>query len=264
MIVAAHQPNYLPWLGFFDRIRRADKFLILDHVQFERQNYQNRTRLFINGETRWLTVPVVQKSRDERIIDKEIANEKDGKFRWGRKSYTTLEGIYRGAPYFQLYAPYLRSVFAGEWTRLVDLNITLIRFCMDALEIKTPIERTSQMKGVDGQKSELVLSMCKAAGAKTYLSGEGASRDYLDLEAFKKSGLEVAWQQFKHPDYPQIQRPAGSAPVHGLSVLDLLFNCGPHAKDVLKGETAHGIATARPAGDQQLVQPASQRAPARP
>jgi hypothetical protein len=232
MIIAAHQPNYLPWLGFMDKLRRADQFLILDHVQFERQNFQNRTKVRMDDGWKWLTVPVIQKSRDEIILEKLIANEKDGKFRWGRKQFATLEQVYRGAPYFHFYADALRGVFDAEWEKLLDLNLALLRFCMAALEIQTPLVRTSTMGPLAGQKSELVLNMCKAAGATVYLSGDGASKHYLDIPAFKAAGIEVRFQEFKHPDYPQGHPKA----VRGLSVLDLLFNCGPAGKHVLAGE----------------------------
>lgn len=233
MIIAAHQPNYLPWLGFIDKVRRCDKFLILDHVQFERQNYQNRTKIRMGDSWKWLTVPVVQKSRDELILDKEISNDRDGRLRWGRKQYATLEQVYRGAPHFRAYGPRLKEIFDADWTKLIDLNLTLLRFCLDALDIRTPLQRTSEMGSIPGQKSELVLNMCKAAGATVYLSGDGASREYLDLPAFAAAGVQVRWQDFKHPEY--VQTPSTSPFVKGLSILDLLFNCGPWAKDVLAG-----------------------------
>jgi hypothetical protein len=260
MIVAAHQPNYLPWLGLFDRIRRCDKFLILDHVQFERQNYQNRTRIRFEDEWKWLTVPVVQKSRDELIKDKQIANDRDGRLRWGRKQYATLEQVYRGAPYFPLYAPALKDIFDETWDKLIDLNLTLLRFCLDALEIRTPIQRTSEMGPIEGQKSELVLNMCRAAGASVYLSGDGASRHYLDLAQFHGAGVEVRWQEFKHPEYPQGE---GRKLVPGLSVLDLLFHCGPLSKVVLAGGYVDGQAAGPTLGNVPVpMRPAQPTAPA--
>ncbi len=231
MIVAAHQPNYLPWLGYFDRIRRAQLFILLDHVQFERQNFQNRARIKAGSAARWITVPVHQKSRSELILEKLVFNGGDEKEHWGRKTYLLLESTYARAPHFRDYAPTLKDIFmTRRWERLVDLNIALLKFCMDALSITTPLIRSSELK-VSGAKSELVLNMCLAAKAKTYIAGMGASRHYLDVEAFKRSGVDVVWQDFRHPPYPQA--PAGSPHVPGLSVLDLLFNCGPRSADVL-------------------------------
>src|SRR4051812_22331043 len=122
MIVAAHQPNYLPWLGFFDKLRRCEKFLILDHCQFERQGFQNRTKIRVGDAWEWLTVPVLQKSRDELVLDKEIANDRDGRLRWGRKQFLTIEQNYRGTPHFHRYAPALRDIFDAKWEKLIDLN----------------------------------------------------------------------------------------------------------------------------------------------
>lgn len=258
MIVAAHQPNYLPWLGFFDKLRRCDKFLILDHVQFERQNFQNRTRVRFADEARWITVPVIQKSRDELIMDKQVANERDGRLRWGRKQFATLEQVYRSTPYFHLYAPALHSLLDGEWDKLIDLNLAMLRFCMDALEIRTPIVRTSEMGPLAGQKSELVLNMCRAAGATVYLSGAGASKNYLDVESFRAAGVEVRFQEFHHPDYPQGQRKT----LHGLTVLDLLFNCGPLSKVVLAGGGIDGLPAA-PAFGAPMLPPAMHAPPVR-
>jgi hypothetical protein len=258
MIVAAHQPNYLPWLGFFDKLRRCDRFLILDHVQFERQNFQNRTRVRFGDEARWLTVPVVQRSRDELILDKLVDNGRAGRLRWGRKQFATLEQVYRGAPYFRLYAPALRALLDAEWEKLIDLNVAMLRFCMDALDIRTPLTRTSEMGTIPGQKSELVLNMCKAAGADVYLSGDGASRHYLDIEAFRNAGVEVRFQEFRHPDYPQ----GSGKPLHGLSVLDLLFHCGPLAKIVLSGGGIDGLPAAPALGVPLAAPPFLPPAPA--
>lgn len=232
MIVAAHQPNFVPWLGFFDRVRRAQRFVLLDHVQFERQNYQNRALVKTQAGPRWLTVPVVQKSRDEVILEKQVCNGQEGREFWGRKLYLTLESSYARAPHFKLFAPRLKELFVeARWDKLVDLNIALLRFCLDALEIHTPLVRSSELN-VGGQKSELVLNMVRAAGGRTYIAGMGGSKGYLDLEAFKAAGVEVAWQEYDHPEYPQV--PGGQPFAKGLSVLDLLFNCGPESRAVLE------------------------------
>lgn len=232
MIVAAHQPNFVPWLGYFDRIRRAQRFVLLDHVQFERQNYQNRALFKTQGGAKWLTIPVVQKSRDELILEKLICNDATGRDFWGRKAYLTLEACYARSAYFKSYSPKLKDLFVeARWERLIDLNVALLRFCLDALDIHTPLVRSSELK-VSGAKSELVLNMVRAAGGTTYVAGMGASREYLDLERFKAAGVEVEWQKYDHPEYPQV--PSGAPFAKGLSVLDLLFNCGPESRAVLE------------------------------
>jgi len=231
MIVTIHQPLLLPWLGYLDRMLRSDLFILLDHVQFERRNYQNRTRIRFDGEARWFTVPVVQQSREERIIDKQIDNSPCGADRWwGSRHYKTLCYAYREAPFFDDYASHLRSILQSRCERLLDLDVALLELVRAALDIRTPIVRSSEL-GVEGRKSELMLNLCRAVGANVLLGGMGGSRDYLDRAAFEHAGIEVTWQQFRHPRYPQ----CGSAPfIPGLSSIDLLANCGPRSRACLE------------------------------
>jgi hypothetical protein len=223
MILAAHQPNFMPWLGYFDKMRKADVFVSVDHVQMERQSFQNRTRIKTGEGVRWITVPVVQQSREERIVDKLIDNSRDGRFRWGRKMALTLKYAYQSAPHYAEYQPVLTEILERRWERLADLNHQLIDFCRAVLTIQTPLVRSSEMK-LSGTKSEMILSMCRELGANAYLSGVGASKEYLDVAAFQRAGIEVLWQDFKHPQYEQ--RQSSTAFVEKLSVFDLLSNCG--------------------------------------
>ena len=236
MIVTIHQPHFLPWLGYLHRMAQADLFVLLDHVQFERGNrasYQNRTRHRMDGEARWLTVPVVQRSHKERILDKQIDTRDDGA-RWrGPSLYATLRHAYREAPYRDLYAPALKEIFEAPWERLIDLNLALLEVLRDAFGIRTPLVRSSQL-GVSGAKSELIIDICRAVGAGTFLGGLGGTRTYLDREAFERAGIRVQWQQFQHPKYKQ----CGPAPfVAGLSSVDLLFNCGPQSRAMALGRS---------------------------
>ena len=234
MIVAIHQPTFIPWLGYFDRMLRSDLFVILDHVQFERRNYQNRALIRLEDEARWLTVPVVQISQKERIIEKRIDNppEADATRWWGPNHFQTLRYAYRKAPFFESYAPRLREILEARWDLLVDLNLSLMDFLRHELEIDTPLVRSSGL-AVEGQRSGLLLNICKHVGASAFLGGMGGSRDYLDAEAFAAEKIGVRWQEFAHPVYPQ----AGSKPfIKGLTALDLLFNCGPKSAEILRNE----------------------------
>ncbi len=226
MIVTIHQPLFLPWLGYLDRMARADLFVVLDHVQFERANYQNRARYLLDGTPRWLTVPVVQRSQKERILDKEIDHRHEGsatKAPWGAAGFATLRHAYRQAPHFRAYAAPLKALLEARWTRLADLALASVELMREAFGIRTPMVRSSEL-AVHGQKSELVLSICRAVGATTFLGGMGGSRRYLDLEMMARAGVRVEWQAFAHPIYSQ----CGSGGfVAGLSAIDALFNCGP-------------------------------------
>ncbi|MFI5361800.1 MAG: WbqC family protein [Elusimicrobiota bacterium] len=226
MIVAAHQPNFIPWLGYFDKMQKADLFVSVDHVQMERQSFQNRTAVKTGEGVRWLTVPVVQNSRDERIVDKRIDNSREGRHRWSRKMLLTLKYAYQSAPHFAAAEPALAEILDARWERLSELNHRLIDVCRAALGIRTPMLRSSEMS-IPGAKSEMVLNLCREVGADAYLSGSGASKGYLDLPAFERAGIRVIWQDFEHPRYPQL--PAGGEFVDRLSALDLILNCGPQS-----------------------------------
>ena len=224
MLVAIHQPHYLPWLGYLHRMAQADLFIVLDHVQFERGNYQNRTQVRVNGAAHWLTVPVLQRSQKERIVEKTIDAAQD----WAATHFETLRRAYGGAPT----AP-LKSIYETPWERLVDLNAALLEFLREAFAIRTPLVNSSELN-VDGAKSELVLNLCQAVGADALLVGLGGSRAYLDRAAFAQAGVELKFQEFNHPVYPQ----RGQAPfIAGLSAVDLLFNLGPDSRRALLGHT---------------------------
>ncbi|MEO7744042.1 MAG: WbqC family protein [Usitatibacter sp.] len=231
MLVAIHQPHYIPWLGYLDRMQQADLFVVLDHVQFERRNFQNRTTILLEGEGKLLTVPVVQVSQKETIMEKSVDNSETGSRQWGPNHFKTLKYAYRKAPYFALYAPRLQEILEARWDKLVDLDLAMLDFVRDVFGITTPLARSSAMK-VEGARSELLLNICREMGPGTsFLGGLGGSRGYLNLEAFAEAGVGVQWQQFKHPSYEQC---SGNAFVPGLMSLDALFNCGPAARELLQ------------------------------
>ena len=231
MLVTVHQPHFVPWLGYLHRMVQADLFIILDHVQFERRNYQNRTMIRFDGEARWLTVPVEQRSQKERIADKRIDNSLHGTSRWWSPGhFQTIRQAYREAPFLSDYASALRRIFETRYERLVDLNTALLELLRDAYGIRTQLVRSSELE-VGGAKSELILNLCRAVGADALLAGLGGSRDYLDKAAFQREGVRIEYQEFDHPVYQQ----CGAAPfIKGLSSLDLLFNRGPEAARLLR------------------------------
>ena len=234
MIVAIHQPHFLPWLGYLHRMAQADLFVLLDHVQFERRNYQNRTMIRMNGEPRWLTVPVLQRSQKERILDKEVDNRPDGSKAWGASHFATLRHAYGRAPFFAEYAGAFEALFARPWQRLVDLDQASLDLLREAFGIRTALARSSEL-AVEGARGDLILSICRAVGARTLLAGLGGSRGYLDTQAFARAGMEIRYHDFVHPEYPQ----CGAAPFsRGLSAIDLLFNAGPASRELLLGRPA--------------------------
>ena len=223
MVVTIHQPEYLPWLGFFHKMAHCDVYVLLDSVQFTKNNFQNRNRLIDqNGVVFWSTVPIRMVGHTEkRITDMELDNNQP----WPRKTWARIVGAYRCHPYFNALAPELESIFMGVHTRLVSFNLDLIQHFRRQLGISVPMVRSSTMV-VEGNRSELLLSICNSLSADTYLSGP-SGRDYLDTALFSASGVAIDYHAFNHPTY--------TAPIFQpyLSTLDLLFNHGPKSREIL-------------------------------
>src|SRR5258706_15245994 len=176
MKVAIHQPHFLPWLGYLDRMKQADLFIILDHVQFERRNYQNRTQIRIDDEARWLTVPVVQLSQKERIVEKRVDNPPQPTARWwGPNHYQTLRFAYRKAPYFNQYAPRVKTILESRWERLVDPKHAQLPPTRPSFATETPpLSSPAPPRG--RQRSGPPVNLGQGVGAPPVLGAMGASR----------------------------------------------------------------------------------------
>ncbi|GAB3478262.1 WbqC family protein [Nocardiopsis coralliicola] len=231
MRVALHQPHYLPWLGLIDKIDRCDLFIVLDHVQYERKGWQNRNYVASRNGPVLLTVPVIQQSRNERIKDKMI----DASQPWQEKHRRSLaEHCYRNAPFWDDYAERVGALYDAEWEHLDDLALATTRLVLDAFGIGTPLIRASELGEFPGQKSELLAQLAAKAGADRMLSGDGA-RDYVDRAVFDRYGIEVEWQGFRHPEYPQHnRRPKDGGFLPRMAALDLLLNAGPSGIELLR------------------------------
>ncbi|MCW4029153.1 MAG: WbqC family protein [Candidatus Bathyarchaeota archaeon] len=218
MIVAGHQPNYLPWLGFFDKLRRCDVFIIEDNVQYEHQGFTNRNRIMTVDGVRWLTVPVEHAKWPIRINEVRIANRAEPK--WNSRHWLTLKHGYCKAPHWNDYADFFEETYMQEWTYLIDLNMHVIRGIMHFLGIDTPLVLSSKL-GAKGKKSELIIAQCKKIGADTQLAGRGG-KVYINDERFRQEGINLIFQEFKHPIYTQ----AHDGFVSNLSAVDYLFCVG--------------------------------------
>ncbi len=230
MIVAAHQPAYLPWLGYLDKLANADLFVVMDDLQYESQNFQNRQRIKLASGPAWLTVPLARGSQRDRICDKRIDNAGSPKQHWQRRTWLTLETHYRRAPYFAQYARELQEVYTRPWERLVELDMHLLDLARRWLDIRVPVVRASSL-GLQGAKTDRLIDLCRKVGARAYLSGTGGSTGYLDVEHMSRAGIGVIWQHFDHPVYPQ-RYPDRGFTSH-LAFCDLLFNCGDASRAVL-------------------------------
>lgn len=225
LFLSAHQSCYLPWMGYFSKIIRADKFLICDDVQFERHGYSNRVQIKTKDGAQWLTIPIEHTGERQLLNDVRIATEHP----WTRKHCRAIETAYAKAPHFNRYFGELRDIILTPWTMLVDLNECLLYWALSRLGAKTEILVASDYDFC-GTKSEWVLDFCKKLGATDYLFGS-QGRDYADLDAFGRAGVLVQFQDYRHPVYPQLHGEF----VAGLSVIDLLMNCGNRSLDVIMG-----------------------------
>lgn len=219
-VVAVLQPGYLPWLGFFDQLRRADVFVYYDDVQYDKHGWRNRNRIKTQTGPTWLTVPVRHSGQGfQRTLDVEI----DSRTPWQRKHVASLRQAYARAPYCRRYLAVLEELLQRKWERLVDLDIACVDLLAKWLGLQRQIERSSTL-GIEGERSERLLNICRHFGASTYVSGDSA-QGYLDVALFERHGITVEWQRFVHPIYPQLH--GEFAPF--LSAVDLLFNCGEEA-----------------------------------
>ena len=221
------QPGYLPWLGFFDQMRRSDVFVYYDDVQFDKHGWRNRNRIKSASGPQWLTVPVLHHGKGQPLIVDTLIDNRSG---WPRKHVGTLRQYYAKAPYLKRYLPELEEILNRPWTRIVDLDIALVDLIAGWLELTPNVVRASEL-GIGGSQSERLMNLCAHFGAQRYLSGS-AARDYLDVGEFERRGIEVVWQDYRHPVYPQQH---GSF-VPYLSAIDLLLNCGDESASILKSE----------------------------
>jgi hypothetical protein len=235
VIVAAHQPHFLPWLGYLAKIASADLFVVMDDLQYEAQNFQNRNRVKINHGPSWLTVPLERGPQNELICDKRIYNGGSKREHWQRRALQTLRIHYGAARYWSTYEAELTDVLTRPWTRLVDLDLHMLKLHLEWFDIRKPVLLSSSL-GLSGQKTERIERLCRAVSATTYLSGRGGSRGYLDETQLARAGIRVAWQSFVHPIYPQRYSARGF--LSHLGAIDCLLNCGPEAARMLRDAMA--------------------------
>ena len=214
MIITIHQPDFLPWLGFFDRWRKSDLYIVLDDVQFIRRGWQHRDKIKTQDGVQMLTVPVLKKGRYCQLIKEVEINNKEN---WRHKQLKTIQSAYKKAPDFDFVFSKLSEIYNREYDLLIEFNMDLLRLCSKMLGVNTPLAFASDFN-IKSTGSQRLVDLVQSVGGKEYLTGTGA-RDYLEEELFKKVGIGVHWQEFEHPVYKQL---------HGsfekmLSVLDFLM-----------------------------------------
>ena len=229
MILTAHQPLYMPWLGFFHKAILADVICILDDVQFADGDYINRNKIKTAHGSKWLTVPIKKKNHlDRRISEIEIINGE-----WQNRHVSLLKQSYSKTPYFLTYIEVLEYLIAGvDYQHLLDLDMAILDFLFGELGIKAKVILSSTLKD-KGKKSDLILSICQQLGASVYISGKNGM-DYLKAENFVREEIQIAVQNYKAVPYPQVHGDF----IPNLSVIDLLFNAGPKSRDIIMSSNA--------------------------
>lgn len=219
-LVAIHQPTFLPWLGWWDKLLRADVLVLLDDVQFSKKGgtWMNRVRMLVGREPRWVTVPVDRAYTGTRRVREMRIDESQP---WREKILATIRGSYARAPFAEEVLPVVDDAFATQTDRIVELNERAIGLFADGLGLDTSkLVRQSEL-GVSGDGTRLLVELCRAVGGDGYLSGDGAD-GYLEEEVFAAAKVDLTFQDFTPPRYPQ----PVTGYVSGLSVIDALMSCG--------------------------------------
>lgn len=228
MKVGMIQSNYLPWRGYFDFIDDVDLFIFYDDVQYTHRDWRNRNRIKLPDKTIWLSVPVVHCS--ETLVQ----NAKiDYQNRWVDKHIRSIALAYQKTPHYQRYAGELFDILNRKPGTISALNVSLCRWAMDKLQIKTRTAMSSEF-GVSGTKYERPLAILKEVGATSYLSGPTA-RPYTEASKFAEAGIQLEYKAYEYKDYPQPHGPFESS----VAIIDLLFNCGEQSRSYLKSLKAN-------------------------
>jgi hypothetical protein len=229
MIAAAHQPLFIPWIGYFNKISKTDLFVIVDNVQFTTAGWIRRNTIKGTAGAQKIIVPIKEKEHIGQSIKDVLIDNSGGNSNWREKHIRTFTFCYRKAAYFNEIMTFLEKSYSREWKDISNFNIELIRAVCEYLEITTKVIISSE-SNIQGGKTDLIVDICEKTGADTFILGMGGSSVYADREYMASKGINVIMQEFRHPEYPQL---FGDF-VPKLSILDLLFNMGRRSKDIVR------------------------------
>lgn len=224
-VVTIHQPNYLPWIGFFSKIKKSDCLILGDTYVLGGQSVFNRNKIRTHQGWCYLTIPLGRKTEGCRICDILLPSDKS----WQKAHWKMIHDNYAKSKYFDLYKEDLQGIYQNSYESICQLNEKIIYFLIKYLNIEVEIIRASELKiDPDLRKSDLMVALLEEAGAETYISGP-SGRKYLEFEKFRNKKIEVKFIEFVHPEYQQ--RFPGFEP--NLSAIDILFNMGPQASEII-------------------------------
>lgn len=225
--VVIHQPDFIPYIGFFQRFLSADLFVIQDGVQFSKRGWTHRDKIKTPAGEEWITLNLQKHPHTTSINHIHLSSNN-----WKKDHLKKIKENYQKSPFFDEIFPLIGGLYDHPLGLMVDFNVKTIELLMDLFDVRLPYVFGSQLKA-RGKSNELLIDQLREVGASHYLSGLGA-RDYMEPEKFTQAGIEVVWQNFVHPVYPQ---QFGSF-VPYLSSIDLLFNCGISVSRKILRETA--------------------------
>jgi hypothetical protein len=222
-LVCIRQPGYLPYMGFFKKIQSSDIFIYLDDTKFVEHGWDNRNKIKTDKGSMWLTVPIKRDSI-QLLKDVLIANNES----WKKKHLKSIKINYTKAPFFNDYWDDFSDIFQKDWNKLIDLNLNLIKYFNQKLEIITKTIRSSELQ-INSSGTKRLVEICQHVGATTYLSGI-LGKEYLDEDLFNESGIKIIYENFIHPIYKQL----GNNFLPNMSIIDLLFNEGPNSGELIR------------------------------
>lgn len=225
MRISIQQPEHLPWLGFFDKVRQVDLVVLHDNCQFKRYYFENRNKIRTNSGWQWVGIPALSRGRYQDICEVEIDNLQ----LWRGVAWRAIRHNYFKAAYWEEYSSFFEDIYRCEWIKLADFNVGVIRYIAKQLGLQTEFIIASQL-GVMGKAGEALISICQKVGANSYLSG-AFGRDYIDESLFTEAGIALEYQDFHHPIYHQVYQPF----LPNMSTIDLLFNEGPKSLAIIEG-----------------------------
>lgn len=223
--VCIHQPDFAPWLGFFDRLLDVDVLVILDDAQFLRRGWHHRDKIKTRSGADWLTLSVAKAEQKAPINQIRLSPKRE---EWVLGNLNLLVANYKDAPCFDREYPAIAELYSQPFEKLVDFNMAFLRHALTVLDIGIELVFASSL-GVSGMRTQRLVDLVEAVNGSLYLSGTGAL-DYLEPELFERAGIGLKIQNFSHPVYPQLH---GEFVSH-LSCIDVLLNTGSAARDVLR------------------------------
>jgi hypothetical protein len=225
MKVVILQPSYIPWRGVFDQIQRADLFIFYDDVQYDKHGWRNRNQIKTAQGKQWLTIPVHSKGVTEGIPIKDVRI--DWSKPWAKNHLKALTFAYFKAPHFTSYASWLASIYDRRDEFLADFTIWLtIEIAREIGIGRTRFMRSSEIAGIDGQKTDRLIQILEHLGAKHYISGPSA-RTYIEQDKFDSAGITVEYVEYNYPEYPQLYPPFDPF----ITIFDLMFMVGHETLD---------------------------------